>query len=37
MFLHRPVVVPDCSFVKGESKNKHLRVAHEDMLYVQGK
>lgn len=33
-----PVVTsaPDYFFVKGETKNKYLRVAHADVLYVEG-
>jgi DNA-binding LytR/AlgR family response regulator len=31
-----PVVAPDYFFVKGETKNKYLRIAHADVLYVEG-
>lgn len=31
-----PVAAPDYFFVKGETKNKYLRVAHADVLYVEG-
>jgi DNA-binding LytR/AlgR family response regulator len=30
------VSAPDYFFVKGETKNKYLRVAHADVLYVEG-
>jgi DNA-binding LytR/AlgR family response regulator len=30
------VVAPDYFFVKGETKNKYLRIAHADVLYVEG-
>lgn len=31
-----PAAAPNYMFVKGESKNKFLRVSHDDILYIEG-